>query len=105
MAENEMFKSVARSANDLAGVFEYDGEVGCFYLYDVQGNNDQKVIGAIRVLTEAPNFEEEDIEIYWDVTEEMAGLSIRGQIWAVFDTISGTKYGGNYRIGAQAEIS
>ena len=104
MAESEMFDSAARSAGDLAGVFEYEDESGYFYLYETGGSEGQKVAGAIRIVTGQPDFESEDIEISWDVSEGKVALLIRGQIWAVFDAETGAKYGGDYRANAQADI-
>jgi hypothetical protein len=46
---DEMFDSSIRSAGDLAGVFEYDGETGYFYLYDSVGSSNQRVLGAKRI--------------------------------------------------------
>ena len=63
MDNDEMFDSAVRSAGDKAGFFEYDGEVGYFYLYEPNGAPGKKVIGAIRVLTQAPDFEPADISI------------------------------------------
>src|SRR5436309_3053699 len=104
MAANEMFDSALRSTRDLAGVFEYDGEVGYFYLYEEQGDKDRKIRAAIRVLTGMPDFDEGDIAIRWDAAENKVGLFIRRQIWAAFDAKTGTKYGGNYRAGAEPDV-
>lgn len=51
----EMFvESVGRSG-DLAGVFEYDGETGYFYLYRI-GDGGSKVLDSIHVLSFRPDF-------------------------------------------------
>lgn len=104
MAENEMFNSAVRLSGDLAGVFEYDGETGYFYLYKIKRNQGQKVISAIKVLVGTPDFSEGDIAICWNTTESKVGLFIRKQLWAVFDSETGAKYGGNYRINGRAEV-
>ncbi len=42
MTTEEIFDSCVREKGDLAGVFEYDGEAGYFYLYETkrgQGEN------------------------------------------------------------------
>ena len=60
MATDEMFDSVLRSAGDFAGVFEFDGDVGYFYLYDTTQPEKHKILGAIRMFSgEAPDFKEE----------------------------------------------
>jgi hypothetical protein len=45
----DIFDSSVRSDGDLAGVFEYDGQTGYFYLYEVGGNAYNKVVGAYAV--------------------------------------------------------
>lgn len=104
MSANEMFESAIRTNRDLAGVFEYDGETGYFYLYEAKGDEGQKVIAAIQVVTGSPDFQEEDISILWDNLERTVGLFIRGRLWAAFDGTSRAKYGGNYRANAQPSI-
>src|SRR5260370_33331884 len=104
MAENEMFDSAVRSAGNQAGVFEYDGETGYFYLYETKGHQGQKVRAATHVLTGTPDFEEGDIAIRWDPAETIVGLFIHGHLWAAFDGRTGAKYGGDYRPNARPEI-
>ena|SRR6266516_3924928 len=104
MAKGDMFDSCTRSAGDRTGVFEYDGETGYFYLYDTKGEDKRKVIAAIRVLSDVPDFEESDVAIRWDATDTKVGLFIRGQLWAAFDSHSGTKYGGDYRRGVPPQV-
>jgi hypothetical protein len=41
--EQKMVESAVRSVGDQAGVFEYDGDTGHFYLYKPKGEKDQKV--------------------------------------------------------------
>ena len=101
MAKREMFDSAVRSAGDQAGVFEYDADVGYFYLYEMKNEEGRNVVSAIRVLTGAPDFGEEDTSIRWNATESQVGLFIRGQLWAVFDSTTGAKYGGDYCANAK----
>ena len=97
MARNdEMFSSVARSSQDQAGVFEYDRDVGYFYLYETGANNDKKIVAAIRILVGEPDFNEEDVAIRWNSSENIVGLFIRNQLWAAFNLQTGAKHGGNY---------
>jgi len=104
MAGNEIFASAARSGGDLAGVFEYDGETGYFYLYETEGAHGHKVISAIRVVTGEKDFGEQDISIQWSGNESKVGLFIRKQLWAAFDGKTGDKYGGNYCADDRASI-
>jgi hypothetical protein len=92
----EVFDSAVRSAGDLAGVYEYDGDTSYFYLYDTRSEDTRKVIAAIPVLAGPSDFEEEDVAIRWDSTEGKVGLFIRERLWAAFDIETGAKYGGNY---------
>lgn len=104
MSAEEMFDSSVRSTGDLAGVFEFDGDVAYFYLYNNEAAEKHKIIGAIRILAGTPDFEEADVEICWDQTESKVGLRIRGSLWAVFDAGTGERYGGNYKAVANAAI-
>jgi len=104
MAADELFESSTRSSGDLTGVFEYDGDVGYFYLYETAGGEGRKITGAIRVLAGEPDFGQGDLAIRWDGTETRVALFIRSQPWAVFDTRTGAKYGGAYRVGSQTEL-
>jgi hypothetical protein len=104
MSASEMFEIAVRANRDLAGVFEYDGETGYFYLYEMKGDEGQKVISAIHLITGIPDFREEDISILWDSLERMVGLFIKGRLWAAFDAITKASYGGNYRENAQSLI-
>lgn len=104
MITDDIFVSAVRSADDRAGVFEYDGETGYFYLYHAKGEITQKVIAAIRVCVGTLDFKEQDVVVRWDQNETRVGLLIRGQLWAVFDTVTGAKLGGDYRAGSHAEF-
>lgn len=104
MTSDEMFDSSARSKGDLAGVFEYDGEVGYFYLYACGNDAGQKVAGAIRIFSGEAEFKQAVIAVRWDGSEKRVGLSICGQICAVFDADTRVKYGGNYSRGLQPDI-
>ena len=104
MKTNEMWDSAIRSAGDLAGVFEYDGDVGYFYLYNETGQADQKIRGAIHIISGTPNFGQGDISVRWTPDENTVGLFIRGQLWAAFDSKTGVNYGGHYRAGTSPII-
>ena len=104
MAADEMFDSAVRMKGDLAGVFEYDGDVGYFYLYQTEGDKDRKVLGAIRIFVGDPDLQQADVDVRWNNVESVVGLFIEGQLWAAFDGNSGAKYGGDYRKDAPPQI-
>ncbi len=99
-----MFDSSVRSAGDLAGVFECDGGTCYFYLYDVSGSPNQKIVDAIRILSGRPHFNESGVAVAWDANEGKVGLFIRGQLWALLDQWTGKNYGGGYQPGHLPEI-
>lgn len=99
LAMDPIFESTPRSSNDLAGVFEYDGETGYFYLYRTSAIAGQKVVGAIPIFDGEPDFEEGELTVRWDAEEQLVALLIAGQTWAAFHAASGAAYGGNYRRG------
>ena len=103
MANDDIFESAIRSKGDLAGVYEYDGETGYFYLYQT-GANGNKVIAAIHILSEDPDFVAKDVTIRWDKEGECVGLFIRTDLWAVFDTRDQAKYGGDYQAGKPPDL-
>lgn len=100
----DIFDSSMRSDGDLAGIFEYDGQTGYFYLYEVGGNECKKVVGAIRIVAESADFEEADVCVRWNASEDAVGLYIRGDLWALFDTIRHQKHGGDYRPGDRPSL-
>jgi hypothetical protein len=102
MAIDEMFDSSIRSASDFAGVFEYDGETGYFYLYEMERGQGQKILDSIHILSGKPDFVEADISVRWDFEERKVGLFIRNVLWAVFD--GRAKYGGSYEPGARPSL-
>jgi hypothetical protein len=81
----EIYESQTRTGGDLAGVFEFDGEVSYFYLYAVKDNGSLKIGAAIKILTGPPDFRAADISIRWDPSEEFVGLFIEGRFRAAFD--------------------
>lgn len=99
-----MFESEVRSAGDLAGVFEYDGEVAYFYLYDLASDEGRRIAASIHILSAEPDFVETDLAIRWDAAEELVGLLIRGKAWAAFHAPSRTKFGGDYTQGAESLV-
>lgn len=99
-----MFDSAVRSAGDLAGVFEYDGETCYFYLYEIEGYQGQKVLDSLHVLTGRPDFSEADVAVRWDADERIVGIFIRGVLWGAFDCDSRRKGGGGYTPGGAPRL-
>ena len=98
----DMFVSAVRSAGDLAGVFEHDGETGYFYRYDQSRADSPQVLGAIHLISGAPDFSQSDVDVRWNEAEEIVGLFIRHQLWAAF---SGSEsYGGDYRVDGRPDV-
>jgi hypothetical protein len=56
MKNDEMWIAVTRTKNDLAGVFEFDGEVGYFYLYRILASQGKRIVGSIHIVSGAPGF-------------------------------------------------
>ena len=102
--QNAIQVSAVRPAGGIAGVFEFDGATGYFYLYKDSEPDGQKIKGAIHIITGAPDFGADDIGIRWTTDQETVGLFIRSQLWAVFDCKTGAKYGGNYRASRLPQI-
>jgi hypothetical protein len=100
MIKNEMWESAVRSARDMAGVFEFDGDTGYFYLYRTSEEDGQKIKGSIHVVSGVPDFGQGDIGIRWTANEDAVGLFIRSELWAAFDSKTGAKFGGDYRPGS-----
>jgi hypothetical protein len=100
----EIFESSVRSAGDLAGVFEHDGESGYFYLYDMHQSEGHKVSGAIRVMAALPSLEQKDFAVSWSKGEEFVGLFVKDALCAVFDARSREEFGGDYVLGLPPAI-
>jgi hypothetical protein len=100
---DELFETCARPEGDLAGVFEYDGEVGYFYLCDLTRKDGETILGAIHVTSAKPDFIQSEIKVVWNKSRDVVGLSIRGRIWAAF-SISGEKFGGSYNASSKPRL-
>jgi len=103
MPQDEFLESSVRSSGDLAGVFEYDGETGYFYLYATHEEG-KKILGALHVLSGRRTFEKVDVEVRWDATESLVGLFIGGNLWAAFDSSTGAGYLGDYAASVRPEL-
>jgi hypothetical protein len=101
---DELFDSEVRAKGDLAGVFEYDGETGYFYLYDVRESEGQRILDSIRVILGDTELVEQDVSVRWDERQERVGLFLRGVQWAVFNVSTGAKHGGNFGPHAHPNI-
>lgn len=92
----EMWLALPRAAGDYAGVFEHDGRVGYFYLYEVNGPEGRKVRCALRVVGDDQGLHDGEVGLLWDGEERMVGVMIRGQLCAAFDSSTGEKFGGEF---------
>lgn len=81
----EMFASSLRSAGDLAGVFEFDGDASYFYLYRVGADKGSKVIAAVKIGVGDPPFLDSEVDIIWSKGERLVSLQVAGSIVATFD--------------------
>ena len=97
---DEVFESAVRTTGDVAGVFEYDGDTGYFYLYSCSAKGSEHILHTIHVVTGDVDFVQSDVKVQWDPTETLVGLFVRKALWAVFDTKKRSKAGGGYQKGA-----
>jgi hypothetical protein len=102
--KKELFESLVCASGNMAGVFEFDGDTGYFYLYEINGAQGQKIISSIWILTGTPDFDEFDISVRWSNSQNIVGLFIKDKLWAAFNSLNGEKYGGGYKNGANPEI-
>lgn len=93
---DELFESAVRSSGDLAGVFEFDGEVGYFYLCVTGEKQDSKILDSMGIFLNTPMSSLPSIAVEWDASEQNVGLVINGILWAVFDCANGEKFGEAY---------
>jgi len=104
MTRDDIFVDNTRPAGDFSGVFEFEDETGYFYLYQIEGDEGAKIIGAIHVITGTPDFKKDEVAVRWDTAENKVGLFIRGRLWAAFDAVTKAKHGGNYHSTEQPTI-
>jgi hypothetical protein len=101
MGQSDIYESAVNALGDHAGIFEYDGKTGYFYLYEIVTANHQRITAAIQVLTGIADFKKEHVAIRWTNGETMVGLFIRGELVAAFDSRTSAKYGGDFQAGSQ----
>jgi hypothetical protein len=101
---HDVFLSAVRQNGDLAGVFEYDGDTAYFYLFDVLHGEGKRILAAIHVLTGQLQMDASDILIRWDDSEERVGLFLAGRLWAIFNCVTGEKFGGDFRANGNPDI-
>jgi hypothetical protein len=82
---DEMFDSAVRSAGDMAGVFECDGETNFFYLYQIFSKGESTILGAVSVSFGTPISKLSDIKIIWSDDENIVGLKVYDEVCAAFD--------------------
>jgi hypothetical protein len=92
---DEIFESAMRSAGDLAGVFEFDGEVSYFYLYRVSALSGNEILDAMKISVADSAIELGDVRVRWSADEKLVFLVVKDQPCAVFDCEHNEKYGGD----------
>jgi hypothetical protein len=102
--QKDIFESAIRPKGKLAGVFEYDGDTGYFYLYDIRDDDNHRILESIHILTGDCDFDESDVSVQWDTEQKRVGLFLRGKQWAVFNVKTQEAHGGGYKIGAVPDI-
>ncbi len=102
--ETGIFESSTRTSGDLAAIFECDEDGGYFYLFDLTKAKGQQARAVIAVSERGVAFEGSDVTVGWNASEDIAGLCIRGDLWAAFDQ-HGHCYGGSYGMQASPGIS
>jgi hypothetical protein len=91
---DDLFIESMRPEGDFAGVFEYDGQVGYFYLYRLPSSGEGgKIDGSIEIVKGNLTFEPDQLELRWSAEQDRVGLFIEGEIWALFNVKSGAAYG------------
>jgi len=100
----EIFQSSVPTDAGIAGVFEYDGEVAYFYLYDLRRAKGKQVAASLRVFSGNIKLAESDFEIKWNKGRSYLGLFIQGVLWAAYD-LRGNSVGGNFVPGSSPNIS
>jgi hypothetical protein len=101
---DEYFDSSMRPSGDIAGVFEFDGETGYFYLYEMSSDGENKIKGALNIHIDNVTFAPSDVLINWSSDWNITYLKISNKVYAVFDCRSGIGYSGNISTGVEAVI-
>lgn len=92
--KSELFIDATRNEGDFAGVFEYDGEVGYFYLFRLpEGESGGQIDGAIEIVRGDLTFAADEIEVRWSAERDRVALFVEGTLWALFNLKSGISYG------------
>jgi len=100
----ELFESSMNENTGLAGVFEFDGEVAYFYLYDASDEANPKVVDSLHIFSGSTDLQESDILVKWDSPGRRVALFIKGLQWAVFDCEAHQKFGGQYSASGRPAI-
>lgn len=100
----DLLESATRAKGDLAGVFEYDGETGYFYLYDVRDDDHPRILESIYIVNGECDLDASDVSVEWDEEQKRVALFLRGRQWAVFNLKTREAHGGGYKAGAIPDI-
>jgi hypothetical protein len=101
----EIFDSISQSAGHLGAFFEADDEAAYFYLYDNSRDEGEKIIRALLIFDGKISTKQKDVEVILSNNEELAGLMIKNQLWAVFELKNRIAHGGYYVEGAPSPIA
>jgi hypothetical protein len=88
----DIFVDKLNSKRDLAGVLEADDQVSYFYLYNIIGPTDGRILGAVQAHRGVPDFTASDVEVRWFDGESKVGVFINGALRAYFDLDSGKRF-------------
>lgn len=90
---NEIFLENVRSNEEFAGVYEFDGTTGYFYLCKLAP---LKIVAALEIHSAEPTAD--DLALKWDVTERLISLWEKGELKAVYDCDNAKVFGGRQSI-------
>jgi hypothetical protein len=100
-----MFQSAIRSTDDFAGVFEFDGDTGYFYLCRVAPSGEPHILEAIPVSFGEPDYTQDDVVVRWSGDELVVSVMIGGEVRAAFDCDTRANFGGIDKTGAQRPLT
>jgi hypothetical protein len=97
----EMFVDCVSEEGEWVGVFEYDGETGYFYIYNLAFDVGSRVVESMLILTGAPDFAEAEVAVRWARDGTSVGLFIRDVLWGLFNVSTRGHESARYQTGAK----
>jgi hypothetical protein len=89
----EIFESSTRNAGDYAGVFERDNETSYFYLFNLNGRPNKKILGAIQIKHDIFEKTNSHAGVKWNRAQTKVALIFDGNAIAMFSVPNGKSYG------------